>query len=98
MNTDPIPRGGYVAITPEETKNANTQELRDAGEALPFLDSVIAWFDQCIENTDSNRVVRETAKIKGVDYEVSSLAYDLVREILEDKREEFDITRTTFGS
>lgn len=96
---DPIPRNGgvYYPEPPEETVNANTVEKRMADEALPFLDGVIAWFDECIENTDSNRVVRETAVVKKVDYEVSSLAYDIVRETLEHKKAEFENLKHTFG-
>jgi hypothetical protein len=96
MDTDPIPRA-YYPEAPVETTNANTEELRKAEKALEFLPGVLAWFDDCIANTDSNRVVRETATTKKVSYEVSSLAYDLVREVLEEKRAEFMSLQQTFS-
>lgn len=99
MNTDPIPRGGqaYYPTKPEATKNADTLERRAAEEAMPFLDGVIAWFDEVIEQTDSNKLVRVTADTKQVSHEVASVAFDLVRELLEDKREEFIAQQATFA-
>lgn len=97
-NSDPIPRGGqpYVPAVPEETANANTLERRQAEQALPFVDGVIAWFDTAIENTNRIDLAKDEAKRRNISLEVCVEAYDIVAEILEAKKGEFESLKMTY--
>ena len=93
---DPIPNGGFQPTVPEETLNANTIELRQAEQALPFVDGVSKWFADAIEATNHiDRAIAE-AKRREVSIEVAVQAYDMVAEILAQKKGEFDSLKMTF--
>ncbi len=98
MDTDPIPRGGqpYTPQVPEETQNANVQELRQAEQALPFVDGVSKWFADTIEATNHIDLALAEAKRREVSVEVVIQAYDIVAEILAQKKGEFDSLKLTF--
>jgi len=98
MDTDPIPRGGqaYYPAQPEETKNANTEELRKAEQALPFVDGVIAWFEDAIEATNRIDTAVAESKRREVPVEVAVQAYSIVAEILAAKKGEFESLKMTF--
>lgn len=74
---------------PELTKKANEDELAASARFLPVLNDVIAWFNLAIESTDSRKAVHDEAKARGKSYEVIDEAYDIVRTVLEAKKEEF---------
>lgn len=89
MNDDPLPSTSYYAPTiPEDTAKANEAELQRTLEAAPFLEEVIGWFNEVIATTDSIAAAQDEAKIRGKSIESMCDAYDIVRNILEKKRNE----------
>lgn len=98
MDTNPIPSSGqpYIPVAPEETKNANVEELRKAEQALPFVDGVSQWFADAIEATNHIDVALAEAKRRQISVEVAVQAYDMVAEILAQKKGEFDSLKMTF--
>ena len=98
MDTDPIPRGGqaYYPVAPEETKNANVEELRQAEQSLPFVDGVISWFEDAIEATNRIDTALAESKRREVSIEVAVQAYSIVAEILAAKKGEFESLKMTF--
>lgn len=94
---DPIPNGGiFKPVAPEETVNANTLELRQAEQALPFVDGVSKWFEDAIEATNHIDVALAEAKRRQISIEVAVQAYGIVAEILAQKKGEFDSLKMTF--
>jgi hemoglobin-like flavoprotein len=96
--SDPIPNSGqaFYPTAPEETKNANTEERRKAEQALPFVDGVSQWFADAIEATNHIDAAVAEAKRRQVSIEVAVQAYDMVAEILAQKKGEFDSLKMTF--
>lgn len=92
MDNDFMPNDStfFVPEVPEITQQANTDELVKTAQALPVIEDLIAWFEGAIEATDSNKAMREDAKSRGVSIEVASTAYEIVRELLEVKKQEFE--------
>jgi hypothetical protein len=96
--SDPIPRGGqpYIAPVPEETKNANTVELRQAEQALPFVDGVSAWFDEQIAQTDSIEYALSVKARYADDTDPILIAMNVLKDTLVAKKGEFDSLKLTF--
>lgn len=90
MQDDPIVNASsyYSPEVPAETKAANEEEAKRAAEAMPFINEVIEWFDVAIKNTDSIRIAKAEAERRGKSVEVVAEAYDIVRELLEGKKNE----------
>lgn len=98
MQDDPIVNASsfYVPEIPLETQKANEEEARRAAEALPFIEDVIKWFDLAIANTDSIAAAKEEARRLQKSFEATSDAYDIVRVLLEQKRNELQSLALTF--
>lgn len=98
MNDDPLPNSAtsYFAPTvPDITAKENENEHKKALESAPFIESIVAWFDQAIEATDSIAAAKEEAKRLDKSFEATSDAYDIVRVLLEQKRNELQSLAST---
>lgn len=95
---DVYPREGqyFQPTQPEADKQAVSEEVKAAVQARPFLDGVTEWFDEAIANTDSLSTARDEAKRRDVPVDVIVEAYDIVREILINKKGEFESLKQTF--
>jgi hypothetical protein len=96
--SDPYPNDGtyFQPDVPELTKAANAEEKMLAAQSLPFIDGVLAWFDDVIATTDSITAARVYAEKYGKTYESVAIAMDISREYLEQKRGEMQSLALTF--
>jgi hypothetical protein len=96
MDSDPLPREYFIPEAPRETSDAVKEEFKKAEQAMPFIDGVTEWFDLAIDNSNRIDIVILEAKRREIPVEVAVQAYDMVREILEQKKGEFDSLKMTF--
>lgn len=97
MHDDPYPNEGshYQAGVPDETKNANTEELRKAEQALPFIDDVLAWFDKTVEDTDSVALALNLSLQFEKPVDSILIALDVTRQYLNEKKAELEALSQT---
>lgn len=88
---DLYPNDGASFYVPEKPeKEEMSAEVSRAQLAYPILDELLAWFDERIAKTDSVAAVTAEAKLRGLPKETVLEAYDIVREVLLDKRNELE--------
>lgn len=91
MDTDLLPNSAssYFAPTiPDETAKLKEEEMDKAVEAFSYIDKLIEWFESCIASTDSIAAAKEEAKRLDKSFEATSDAYEIVRILLEQKKNE----------
>lgn len=94
---DLYPNDGATFYVPEKPeKEEISAEASRAHLAYPILDELLAWFDERIAKTDSVAAVKAEAKLRGIPEAAVLEAYDIVREVLQDKRNELETILITF--
>ena len=90
MDDNLYPNDGtyFIPEVPEETKRSLTAEQKRAYDAQPFIADVISWFDEVIKATNEVSAVKQEAARRKTSIEVAVEAYDITRELLEQKRGE----------
>ena len=96
MDSNPIPREYFIPEPPKPTSDAVTEEFKKAEQAQPFIDGVSEWFDLAIENSNRIDTVLAEATRRDIPVDVAIQAYDMVREILMQKKGEFESLKMTF--
>lgn len=94
---DELPNNGFYfqADEPKEQKEIKAQEKAEAVQLLPVVDSLMDWFDECIKNADSIAIARIEAEKRKLPIETVTTAYDIVRELLESKKNELRSKKLT---
>lgn len=86
------PSDSYTDYNPGEPQERIEQESHDAAimaASYPVMADVYQWFDEQIEATDSRRNIQAYATSHDLDLNLTSAAFDIVRELLEGKQAEF---------
>lgn len=93
---DLYPNDGSAFYVPEKPeKEEMSAEVSRAQLAYPILDELLAWFDECIAKVNAVDAVKAEAKLRQLPTETVLEAYDIVREVLQAKRN--DLESMTFN-
>lgn len=97
--SDPIPSGSTFFIAEEDdiNKEGKQEEAKQAVQAAPFLDEVMAWFDEQIQACDSNRLTIDVRERYEVSTDEAITALDIVRQTLEEKKAELSNLKINLG-
>lgn len=88
---DLYPNDGASFYVPEKPEvEEMSAEVSRAQLAYPILDELLAWFDERIARVNTVEAVRAEAKLRDLPIETVLEAYDIVREVLLDKRNELE--------
>lgn len=87
----------YYADEPLERKEAEQTAAAILVASYPVMGDVHAWFDEQIEATDSRRNIKAYAESHGLELELCAKAFDIVRELLEAKQQDFSQFRKEEG-
>lgn len=95
---DELPNDGFYfqPQEPQAQTDAKSVEKAEAVQLLPVVDDLLAWFDGCIEATDSIATAKSEAIRRELPVETVVVAYDIVRELLEQKKNELRSKKLTF--
>lgn len=92
MDSDIMPNEGssfYVPEIPQETIDAQQEELKATAQAAPFIEGVDQWFDEQIALMDSMEYIRSEAKRLAKPFDQMADASDMAKQILQEKKAEF---------
>jgi hypothetical protein len=93
---DPTPNTSWHPVVPLEDKEAIEIEKQRAAQSLPFLDGVTEWFEEQIKLADSI----EFCLAKAIEYEQPTeemlIALNILKNLFESKKGEFESLKLTF--
>lgn len=87
-----MPNEGSVFI-PEEPEEQVKQEEQERGVvkgSAPIFEELIEWFGEKIADTDSIKSVMATCREGDYEMRETVIAYDIVRKILENKKQDLE--------
>lgn len=89
---DPYPQDGtsfYIPEVPQETKQLLEDERNLSALASPFIDQVMNWFDEQMQEFDSIDLALYEAKARGVEIDSVLVALNICKEKFNDKKLDF---------
>lgn len=79
--------GIYEPEPDEDDEYEEQHERTTIATALPLMEELLEWFDEQIKGCDSIEQLIKTQKLTGLDLEASLHAHDIVRDLLESRRD-----------
>lgn len=79
----------YYPEEPQERKESEASDAAIIAASYPIMADVYDWFNEQIAATDSRRNIQAYATSHGLELNLCSTAFDIVRELLEGKQQEF---------
>lgn len=79
----------YYPTDPVERIEDEMKEASIVAASYPVMGDICEWFEEQIDATDSRRSINAWAEAHNKDTEQVALAFDIVRELLEEKSKEW---------
>lgn len=89
--------GVYEPEPDEEQTREDNAERAAIATAMPLMEELMSWFDEQIAASDSIKQLVVTQKLTGIGLEESIHAHDIVRTLLEEKRDSLQARYDSFN-